>query len=232
MKKLFLLVVTACLAFAVSGTAQATAKLEQPEESKVTKKSAEFKDTDTVVELSSGVQVHGQIEIYEMSNPNQPILSLDTDKDTRAKKYGDIKRGAKPNIVQVPKSGLEPFVRVIVSNVPPTQLMNLRKGAWASESWGGGYYWHFASYAYQPVPVVNEKRTLHFNSSGDSMLAGDSWDWNNTYRTGIGYGETIPESEGVWYPVTSHAPGNILSCWSYNPATNRMADYTVTNPGY
>lgn len=118
------------------------------------------------------------------------------------------------------QSGLSP--RMAWKSTPPTQMMNLRYGASASETWTGGNYWHFASYAYQPVPVTNARSGLRFYSYYDQMLAGDSEDWNNTYRTGRGHGALIHDSFPV--PIERGEQvfgiGNILSCWSYNPFVN------------
>lgn len=70
-----------------------------------------FKDTDTIVELSSGVRVHGKVEIYNMSDLTKPILSLDTDKNAFAKKAGEVKNGAKLDVIQVPKPTIGGAIR-------------------------------------------------------------------------------------------------------------------------
>lgn len=75
MRKLFLLVATACLTLAVAGTAQAAAKLEHPEEFKVTKEGHE-----------KALKIAKENKI-DLSNLPFPVENLTTDIPKEAKGY-------------------------------------------------------------------------------------------------------------------------------------------------
>lgn len=229
-------VLTLITAFTIGGgTEKAFASAVSVSNPSSQKSSGEtVKDTDTVVELSSGVRVHGEIEIYDMSEPEKPILSIDTNRNSKAKTIAEVKKGAKLEPVQVPDTnylsqfdGIQRTQERVVRdrNTPPTQLMKLGSGARAAGGWTTGNYWHYTPYAYAPT----SGKALHFWTWLDSMLAGDSEDWNNTHRTGVGYGVYIPSNYEASYPDkwVVAGVGNVLACWSWGPRAG--STWEVTN---
>lgn len=201
--------------------------------SRIQKSNSSLKDSDTVVEISGGVLVHGEISIYDISNPDEPVLTLNTDDNQKAKTMKEVNNGAKLETVQVPETnslsqfdGIQKIQeRAGDRNTPPTQLMKLGSGAEASGTWTTGNYWHYTPYAYAPT----SGKSLHFWTWLDSMLAGDSEDWNNTHRTGVGYGVYIPSNYEASYPDkwVIAGVGNVLACWSWGPRAG--ATWRVTN---
>ncbi|MGY3712110.1 hypothetical protein [Lactococcus petauri] len=185
-----------------------------------------YKDTDTIVKLSSGALVHGKVSIANISDPDKIIFSIDTDKDSRARTVADIKKGVSLETVKTPDV---PSLRD--RTTPPTQLMNLGEDSSSTLHWtAGGGIWRYAAYAYQPVPVTTAVKGLCFHAYHDTMLAGDSQDWNDTYNTGVGHGVFCYTNEQASYVsqwVTSNLGSNILSCWSWSPAAGSY--YTVKN---
>ncbi|MBL3716249.1 hypothetical protein GHK52_05395 [Lactococcus garvieae] len=188
------------------------------------------KPTDTIIELSSGIRVHGEITIYDMVNPDKPILSINTDHNSKAKILEEIEAGAGLDPIQVPDSKFISQFDILSlktgdGNIPPTQLMRLGSGAYVRGHWTTGNYWHYAPYGYAPI----SGKALHFWAWSDSFLAGDSEDWRNTYNTGVGHGVYVHSIyEGSYPDIWVQAGvGQVLSCWSWGPKSG--SNYEISN---
>lgn len=177
-----------------------------------------IKDDDTVLKISGDVYIHGEVTIYDSLDKSKVVMTLNSDTDSRAKKARDIRNGVNIDTITVPTKSLRGYA-------PPTQLISLGVGASAAHPWRGQGLakWEYSDYAYQPAPVTSATKPLYFASQNDSMRAGDSEDWTNTYNTGGNYGLLINNGSNLY--VTGI--GNILACWTWN--ANIGASYYVGN---
>lgn len=172
---------------------------------------------DTILRLSDNTYVHGKVTLYNILDLNNSVISLDTDNNALAKKAGDIRNGEAIEPLEATNSHTK-------GTKPPVQLLNLGTGAYASGKWPvSGGKWYYTDYAYQAVPSAPGK-SLYFSAEFDSMLAGDSEDWNNTNNTGVGAGVFIGAGQG-----TEVIPGigTALACWSWSPGAN--SGYLIYN---
>lgn len=204
----------------ISSNANANATTGEITTEKITQDSKlpfdRIKNEDSILRVSENTYIHGQVAIYDLLDMNNPILELDSDNNILSKKAEDIRNGDQLISVTTHKQTRD-------RSTPPSQTMSLGTGAYATGNWSTGNYWHYADYAYQAAPAGPGK-SLYFTSAGDSMLAGDSEDWNNTHNTGVGHGVFINAGGGT---EVIPGVGYTLSCWSWGPASG--SKYMIYN---
>lgn len=176
-----------------------------------------IKDSDSIIKLSGDVYVHGEVTISNLEDINNPIIKLDSNNNALAKTAGEIRNGKTLEEIKVVSKQLRD------RNSPPTQVISLGYGAYSTADWSSGDFWHYTDYAFQASPVGVGKY-LYFQSYGDSMLAGDSEDWNATHNTGVGHGVWLDPKQGS---EINSSIGSTLACWSWGPKPG--SSYFVRN---
>jgi hypothetical protein len=220
MNKTLLLLAMSVISLSIGSHAKASAQIG---ETKSVEPSTEtilpfsgIKDTDSIIKVSGDVYVHGKVTISNLLDINNSVIELDSDNNALAKTVRDVRNGEKLKTIKT-------FNQTRDRNSPPVNVMSLGYGGYSTADWSSGDYWHYTDYAFQASPVGIGKY-LYFESYGDSMLAGDSEDWNATHDTGVGHGVWLDPKVGT--EINSNI-GSTLACWSWGPKAG--SSYFVRN---
>ncbi|MCL2114149.1 MAG: hypothetical protein FWH31_09455 [Streptococcaceae bacterium] len=184
-----------------------------------------LKKTDTITEVSGGVYVHGKVTISNTLDAKNEEVVLNTDTDSRAKKVEQVLAGETLDVVTVPQEAVT-FSALATTlsgqSTPPTALMSLGSGAYATGTWGSTSGWRYSNYAFQPTPVSTSNKPLYFIANKFAMWAGDSGYWgtlsNGPYYITAGNSYNVPDKSG---------DGNVYACWANSPVSG--SGYKVTN---